>query len=214
MAAHPPKPRQRARQKRAEETRQRLLDAAIEMFTAIGFEGTTAAALEEVAGVQRGLMAYHFGSKDSLWRLAVDRTFDLSEATTREFFAAELSKRGDDPLGALVAAYVRGSARHPELLNFIMREASVESDRRDYIAEKHVSRFADIISNVTGRPKSVFDFYALVGAMSFAFVSPAGARRIWEIEPFSDAFVEQHIEVITDIFKRAWASEKTELAQR
>lgn len=204
MAGHPSKPRQRARQKRAEETRRRLLEAAIEMFTTVGFEGTTVAALEEVAGVQRGLLTYHFGSKDALWRLAVDRAFEQSEAATRELFAAELAARAGDQIGAVIAAYIRGSARHPETLNFIMREASIESDRRDYIAEKHVSRFADAISNVSGRPKSVHDFYALVGAMSFVFVSPAGARRIWKSDPFSDAFVERHIETVIDLFRHGW----------
>lgn len=204
MAARAPTTRQRAPQKRAEETRQRLLEAAVEMFSTVGFEGTTAAALEEVAGVQRGLMAYHFGSKDALWRLAVDRAFDRSETATRELFAAEFPARGDDRLGALIAAYVRANARHPQMLNLIMREAMVESDRRDYIAERHVSRLADIIAMLTGRPRSPHDFYALVGAMSFVFVSPAGARQIWKTEPFSEAFIEKHAEVVAEIFRNSW----------
>jgi len=204
MTLRTPETRQRALQKRAEETRQRLLEAAIEMFATLGFEGVTAAGLEAAAGVQRGLLRYHFGGKEALWRQAVDLAFAQSEAAIRELFVDELAKRGGDQLAALIAAYIRGSARHPEILNFIMREAKVESDRRDYIAEKHVSRFADIISGVSGRPKSVYDFYAIVGAMNFVFVSPAGARRIWKKEPFSDAFVEQHIESVIGIFRHGW----------
>lgn len=204
MTPRSPKTRQRAQQKRAEDTRQRLLGAAIEMFTTVGFEGATGAALEEEAGVQRGLLRYHFGDKDTLWRLAVDQTFNQSEAALRELFVDELAKRGGDRLAALIAAYIRGSARHPEMLNFIMREAKVESGRRDYIAEKHVSRFADMISQVSGRPKSVYDFYALAGAMNFVFVSPAGARRIWKKEPFSDAFIKRHIESIIALFRHGW----------
>lgn len=204
MTLRSPKTRQRAPQKRAEETRQHLLEAAIEMFATVGFEGVTVAALEEEAGVQRGLLRYHFDSKDALWREAVDLAFTQSETAIRELFVDELAKRGGDQLAALIAAYIRGSARHPEMLNFIMREAKVESDRRDYIAEKHVSRFADMISQASGRPKSVYDFYALAGAMNFVFVSPAGARRIWKKEPFSDAFIKRHIESIIALFRHGW----------
>ena len=204
MTLRSPEKRQRAPQKRAEEPRQRLLEAAMEMFATVGFEGVTAAALEEEAGVQRGLLRYHFGDKDELWRQAVDLAFTQSEAAIRELFVDELAQRGGDQLAALIAAYIRGSARHPEMLNFIMREAKVDSDRRDYIAEKHVSRFADMISQVSGRPKSVYDFYALAGAMNFVFVSPAGARRIWKKDPFSDAFVKKHIESVIALVRHGW----------
>ncbi len=127
MTLRSPETRQRAPQKRAEETRQRLLEAAIDMFTAVGFEGVTAAALEEEADVQRGLLRYHFGGKEELWRQAVDQAFEQSEAAITELFVEELAKRGGDKLAALIAAYIRGSARHPEMLNFIMREAKVET---------------------------------------------------------------------------------------
>lgn len=205
MTLRAPKTRKRAPQKRAEETRQHLLEAAIEMFTTVGFEGVTGAALEEEAGVQRGLLRYHFGDKDTLWRQAVDLVFEQSEAAIREYFVEELAEREGDQLAALIASYIRGSAKRPEMLNFIMREANVESYRRDYIAEKHVSRFADMISQVSGRSKSVYDFYALAGAMNFVFVSPAGARRIWQREPFSEAFIKRHIESVIAVFRHGWS---------
>lgn len=210
MNAPLPKKRIRGPQKRAQLTKARLMAAAIEMFSTAGFEGTTGAALEEAAGVQRGLLAYHFGSKDALWRAAVDQVFTQFEAHGRKLFAEELGVRGDDPLGAFIACFIRASAQKPELLNFIVREAKIESGRRDYIAEKHVSGFADLIVQVTGRPKSVHDFYALTGAMTFVFVSPAGARRIWDTEPFSEAFVTSHIEAVIDIFRAAWGINPSE----
>ena len=60
-------------------------------------------------------------------------------------------------------------------------------------------------SSVSARPANVYDFYALVGAMSFVFVSPAGARRIWDTDPFSDAFVERYIETIISLFRHGWS---------
>ena len=57
---------QKATQKRAEETRERLLDAATELFAALGFDGVSARTIETHAGVQRGLIAYHFDTKEAL----------------------------------------------------------------------------------------------------------------------------------------------------
>lgn len=62
-------------QKRTEITRRRMLDAATEQFAYLGFEAVTIAAIEEAAGVQRGLLVYHWGSKEVLWREVVDQLF-------------------------------------------------------------------------------------------------------------------------------------------
>ena len=207
MASRTPTKRRRAPQKRAEETRQHLLDTAVKLFTSVGFEGTTSAAIEEAAEVQRGLLAYHFGSKDALWRAAVDYTFVGFETRAIELFEQELAVRDNDALAALIAAYIRSGARYPEPLDFIVREAKVSSSRREYIAQTHVSRFAGMISNVSGRPANVHDFYIVVGAMSFAFVAPAAGWQIWDIDPFSEEFVEGQIEAAIDLFRKGWAQQ-------
>ena len=70
------KPRIRAVQQRAEDTRARLLEAGIELFSTRGFDGTSIRDVETAAGVKRGLVAYHFGTKEAFWKAAVDRIFD------------------------------------------------------------------------------------------------------------------------------------------
>lgn len=60
----------------APDTRHRLLEAAEELFSAHGFEGTSLRAITQKAGVGLALVNYHFGSKTQLLREIVSRRMD------------------------------------------------------------------------------------------------------------------------------------------
>lgn len=49
-------------------TRERLIEASIEMFSLHGFEGTSLTAIAEKAGVTQPTLNYHFGTKKKLYR--------------------------------------------------------------------------------------------------------------------------------------------------
>src|SRR6202008_2376158 len=69
------RPRQRAEQQRALETRGAILDAAIAEFAARGFEGASIRAIADRLGLQHPLITYHYRSKDILWRAAAEHAF-------------------------------------------------------------------------------------------------------------------------------------------
>lgn len=60
-------------QTRGEDTRRRILDTALELFAAEGYEGTSTRLLAERAGVNLPAIQYYFGSKEGLYRAAVAR---------------------------------------------------------------------------------------------------------------------------------------------
>lgn len=61
---------------RGEETRTRLLRAAIDVFGRLGFEGASTRALAEAAGVNLAAIPYHFGSKKGLYLAAARHVAD------------------------------------------------------------------------------------------------------------------------------------------
>src|SRR6202008_638884 len=69
------RPRQRAEQQRALETRSAILDAAIAEFAERGFEGASIRANADRLGLQHPLITYHYRSKDILWRAAAEHAF-------------------------------------------------------------------------------------------------------------------------------------------
>lgn len=69
----------RARQERAEVTRQAILDGASIAFDRTGFHGTSLTDVVGHAGVTKGALYFHFASKESLARTLMDEQFQISE---------------------------------------------------------------------------------------------------------------------------------------
>src|SRR3546814_7343759 len=82
----------RASRPSADPTRDRILDAALDLFSERSFDGATTREIAQRAGVTQPLLNYHYRSKDDLWRAAVDSLFvtlrqtmaDRSEEHTSE----------------------------------------------------------------------------------------------------------------------------------
>ncbi len=84
-----------ARQRDAERTRERILDAALTEFGEHGFAGARIGAIARRAGANQQLISYYFGGKEGLYRALLDRWRVIS---------GELS-RPDAPLDEVVAAF-------------------------------------------------------------------------------------------------------------
>lgn len=99
----------RTQAERTSEARVRMMQAAIRICGAAGFEGLTLADVGLEAGYSRGLPAHHFGSKAGLARALLDHL-------TSGFYDWFQSKRPASPLAAIefaCSAYLRGARREP-----------------------------------------------------------------------------------------------------
>lgn len=63
--------RTRAKQQRAVDTRRNILNAAVKEFAEHGYAGASTRTVSREAGAQHGLIAYHFGGKEGLWRAVI-----------------------------------------------------------------------------------------------------------------------------------------------
>src|SRR5690349_5155896 len=71
----------RATRPSADATRERILDAALDLFADLSFEGATTREIAARAGVSQPSLNYHFRTKEDLWRAAVARLFALLNAS-------------------------------------------------------------------------------------------------------------------------------------
>ncbi len=62
-----------AANQRGEETRARILEAAVELFAASGFEGASTRTIAERAGINLPAIQYYFGSKEGLYRAVIEQ---------------------------------------------------------------------------------------------------------------------------------------------
>jgi AcrR family transcriptional regulator len=94
-----------------DQTRQRLLDAATELFAAQGFHGTTVREIAQRAGVNLAAGNYHFGSKRALYLEVLRQHFARVQAELRERGAApdpaELARLGPRQLRAALRTRIQ-----------------------------------------------------------------------------------------------------------
>lgn len=69
-----------ATQSRGEDTRRRILDTALEIFAAEGYQGASTRVLAERAGVNLPAIQYYYGSKEGLYRAVIDSIVEHTEA--------------------------------------------------------------------------------------------------------------------------------------
>ncbi|MBY0274100.1 TetR/AcrR family transcriptional regulator [Candidatus Binatia bacterium] len=113
--------------------RERILAVAIRSFSEQGYEGTTTAGIAREVGVTQPLVHHHFGSKEALWRAAVDELFaDVGPLTTGV---------GDTPEEQLLDGaerFVRFVSARPEVTRVIAREGAAPSPRLTYLVDRYL----------------------------------------------------------------------------
>lgn len=99
------------RRAQRERTRELLLRATVECLVEFGYAGTTTQRVQERAGLSRGALLHHFGSKADLFVAAIQ----FIAARQVEEIRSITSGVGDQGLAAVVAAF-RAAMSGPEFL--------------------------------------------------------------------------------------------------
>jgi len=80
----PPATKKATRQRDAERTRTAILDAAQTLFSTRGFANTGVREVADLAGVNSALVGRYFGSKEGLFRAALERVIDITPILTED----------------------------------------------------------------------------------------------------------------------------------
>jgi AcrR family transcriptional regulator len=201
----------RRTQQRSLATRDRLIDASLQVFAANGFEGATTRTIAERAGVALAAIPHHFETKEALWRAAADRIF----ARLREQFVPRLQGlEGVDArtrMRLLLRDFVRFAARHPELHRFMLQEGTGSSDRLAWLVETHVAPVYRVMSGLIAESqreglvsagRAAHLFYAIVGAASMPYAVAPEFELLTGERPDSDRLVEAHVDALAALFLR------------
>jgi len=111
------------------DTRQRILDAADEIFVRRGIDGARMQEIADHAGVNKALVHYYFRSKTNLARSVWLRIASSFVPGIFEMMASDLSL--DDKIDQFVDAYHTTLTRHPYLLAYVISEAARHPDLVD-----------------------------------------------------------------------------------
>ena len=201
-----PLARTRRQQQRSLDTRDALLRTAMTAFSEKGFDGISVRQLEVGAGVKRGLVAYHFSDKEQLWRAAVEQVFNA----LREDFLGRVVALGDvaptEAARAMVRAFVRYSAAHPQLNRLMMQECTSDSWRVACLVDDYIRPMLDGLSEALPAAAALLwgdrdahRYYLFIGAGAFVFSAEQECMHLFGTNPRDDEFVERHAEMVANL---------------
>jgi TetR/AcrR family transcriptional regulator len=110
----------RTQAERADQTRARILDAAIREFSENGLAGARTEQIAEEAGVNKALLYYYFKSKEDLYSAALDFVFEEVRASSVATLEAEASV-GERFLQIVLDNFDR-SYSHPSMRSLMQQE--------------------------------------------------------------------------------------------
>jgi AcrR family transcriptional regulator len=187
-------------------TRKALLAAAAEAFSLSGFDGVTIRDIERRAGVNRGLVAHHFGSKGALWDATIDSLMrDMEEELRRYWdFLALVSE--PERARILLRVYVRFISRHPEFFRLVLIEGREPSERAKVLAERYMRPLEEMFTRATGADpdapaqERAVEHFTMFGAASAIFALQAHCEYLFGMDPMDDDFVEHFADAVADIW--------------
>jgi AcrR family transcriptional regulator len=142
-----------SRKQQAELNQERLLDAALEVFTARGFHAATLEQIAAAAGFTTGVVYSRFSSKADLFLALLERTIEQRVATLRRLDRARLADVGT----ALARSWWDQVRKRPEwmlvVIEFRVHAARVPELNARYAAlhQRHVQALAEVMAHDPAR---------------------------------------------------------------
>jgi AcrR family transcriptional regulator len=164
-------------------TRERILSAARSHFTEVGFDGATIRGIAAAAGVDPALVPHYFGSKEGVFRAAVEFPVDPAD------FLPRLLEPGLDGLGERLARFFLDTWDSPAgspllaLIRSVVASETAAELFRDFVSREVLGRLADAIEVDNPELRTNLVASQLVGL--------AMVRYVVRIEPLASASPEE-----------------------
>lgn len=179
------------KQRDAERTKGRIVQAAIEEFAAKGFAGARVSEIAARAGVNKQLISYYFGGKEGLYT-AIAAQWDSAEAA---FTNESMS------LGEFAAEYVRANHTHRDMGKLLLWRGLDDSvpdagftEAARFELERLRARQAAGEFPADIDPAAMFVMLFSIAAASISY--PQVVRALYDLDPASAEFAEHYAEQV------------------
>jgi TetR/AcrR family transcriptional regulator len=198
MTIHTPT---RTQAERADQTRARILAAAVRQFSANGLAGARTEQIAEEAGVNKALLYYYFKSKEDLYAAALEYVFEGVRTASIALLETGASA-GERFLQIVLSSFDR-SYSHPALQSLMHQEMvrlhRGEEHRMALMTEKFFRPMWDKLEEVLEEGIASGELirvdpaqmrYAALGANLFYFLSAPLTRLAFGTEPLERSELE------------------------
>jgi TetR/AcrR family transcriptional regulator len=191
----------RTQAERADQTRARILDAAIRQFGANGLAGARTEQIAEAAGVNKALLYYYFSNKEALYTAAIESVVERVQAESRALMESSASA-GERFLRLVLSNFDRTHSNPPHQSLFqqeMIRLHRGETNALALLAEKIIAplwlRVREMVEAGVAEGELIHVewtqmLYAALGANIFYFLSAPLIGLALGFEPLDRATLE------------------------
>jgi AcrR family transcriptional regulator len=129
------------------DTRGEILDGALEAFAEAGFEAMSVRELTRRLGVSHNLVHHHFGSKQDLWRAALDHGVGSTAGELAELLSQSVgSPRSRQVLHQVLESAIALLTNRPQVARIFADESARPGPRLDYLYDQFLGPLVAILS--------------------------------------------------------------------
>jgi AcrR family transcriptional regulator len=190
------------------ETREAILDAALEAFAAAGYEAMSVRELARQLGVSHSLVNHYFGSKWRLWRAAAEHGFGEAARELRGMLEESVGR--PDPVDVIRTSVKRAVvllARRPAVARVLADEAARGGKRLAFLYENFlepgVAALERFLSAARSRGIQDVDVRTLLlfvlSGVSALFTHRALAQKLGMPDPHRGSALERNAEAVAEL---------------
>ena len=199
----------RAEQERSLQTKNKILSAALSEFASTGFDGVSTRAIAKKAEVNHTLISHHFGSKEALWKATAKLCFEIYSEHNFEKRRNMQDIEAPTLIRVLLKDFIKFCANYPDIHHFLIQANQGDSERLDWFVENYLRIIYDEELDIIRRAQklglapqgdSMHIRYLLLGAATSIYTFAPQFARLSGKDPFSDEFIEQHVDYVLTLF--------------
>ena len=185
-----------------------ILRLALKAFAREGFGGVSLNSLAKEIGVADSNLHYHFGSKEELWKSALNLVGGeiIHELDNLSKLIKDLD--GIQQMKLFNKQIVFVSARYPEFQQIVVQEVFSKSDRSKWLIENLLGSIYHHMDSVRaeemkkGRikqipPANMTSF--VIGSITTLFSRSYQMETLYGVDSFDEKEVERHANIINDL---------------
>jgi TetR/AcrR family transcriptional regulator len=201
-AAEPQTKLRRAPKYDGVENRRRALEAALDVFSVVGYAGASTRAIAAAAGIEQGHLAYYFPNKMALWCQVIETFASEAEACLREQMALCEHSGAVETAQAVLPEFLLTFARNPRLARLMLQEFSVTSDRSGWLTEHFAKPVWVLMMPLFNRLKGEgrlggaapeIAYFSLIGSALITFGNADLIAQLAHSNPASPEWIDEAI---------------------
>ena len=130
------------REQQKSATRRAVIDAAIQVFARLGYEGSNYREISAASGATRQLILYHFKSKEALWRAAAEEVENRFNTCFEDLHHPENFTADRDRVRHSLSCFIQALCEVPEYGQIYLREGVAQGERMEWLAHHFAPRGA------------------------------------------------------------------------